>query len=135
MMKALYPGSFDPITKGHLDIIARSNAIVDHLTVAVLENPRKQSVFTIEERLEMLRRSTVQYPNVEVDYFLSLIHIWGLPGWQPPVIMNTKEDLYKARSTLPDFRQRVQTLIRRGVPSTSTFTLWIFGRHSRFDLI
>ncbi|MGB3915520.1 MAG: adenylyltransferase/cytidyltransferase family protein, partial [Dethiobacteria bacterium] len=58
-MKALYPGSFDPITKGHLDIIARSNAIVEHLTVAVLENPRKQSVFTIEERLEMLRRSTV----------------------------------------------------------------------------
>lgn len=73
MMKALYPGSFDPITKGHLDIIARSNAIVEHLTVAVLENPRKQSVFTIEERLEMLRRSTVQYPNVEVDYFSGLL--------------------------------------------------------------
>lgn len=73
MEKAIYPGSFDPITKGHLDIIARSNAIVDHLTVAVLENPRKRAVFTIEERLEMLRRSTVQYPNVEIDYFSGLL--------------------------------------------------------------
>lgn len=73
MRKAIYPGSFDPVTKGHLDIISRSNVIVDHLTVAILENPRKKTVFTIEERLEMLRRSTVQYPKVEVDYFSGLL--------------------------------------------------------------
>ncbi len=73
MKKAIYPGSFDPITKGHLDIISRSHAIVDHLTVAILENPRKQSVFTIEERLEMLRLSTVNYPGVEIDYFSGLL--------------------------------------------------------------
>ncbi len=73
MKKAIYPGSFDPITKGHLDIISRSHAIVDHLTVAILENPRKHSVFTIEERLEMLRLSTVNYPGVEIDYFSGLL--------------------------------------------------------------
>jgi pantetheine-phosphate adenylyltransferase len=73
LKKAIYPGSFDPITKGHLDIISRSHAIVDHLTVAILENPRKQSVFTIEERLEMLRLSTVNYPGVEIDYFSGLL--------------------------------------------------------------
>ena len=73
MRKALYPGSFDPVTKGHLDIIERSHAIVDHLTVAVLENPRKQSAFTVEERLEMLKMSTRQYPKIEVDYFSGLL--------------------------------------------------------------
>lgn len=73
MEKVIYPGSFDPITKGHLDIIIRTSAIVDHLVVAVLENPRKQTVFTIEERMEMLRRSTARYPNVEVDFFGGLL--------------------------------------------------------------
>lgn len=73
MVKAIYPGSFDPITKGHLDIITRTSVIVDHLIVAILENPRKQTVFTIEERMEMLRRSTAQYANVEIDYFGGLL--------------------------------------------------------------
>lgn len=73
MRKALYPGSFDPITKGHLDIISRAYAIVDHLTVTILENPRKHSAFTIEERLEMIRRCTKDYPKVEVDYFSGLL--------------------------------------------------------------
>ncbi len=73
MEKAIYPGSFDPITKGHLDIITRTGAIVDHLIVAILENPRKETVFTLEERMEMLRLCTVQYPNVEIDYFGGLL--------------------------------------------------------------
>ncbi len=73
MEKAIYPGSFDPVTKGHLDIITRTSAIVDHLIVAILENPRKQTVFTVKERMEMLRRSTAQYPNVEIDFFGGLL--------------------------------------------------------------
>lgn len=73
MEKAIYPGSFDPITKGHLDIITRTSAVVDHLIVAILENPRKQTLFTLEERIEMLRLSTAPYPNVEIDYFSGLL--------------------------------------------------------------
>lgn len=73
MVKAIYPGSFDPITKGHLDIIMRTSQIMEHLTVAVLENPRKQATFSIEERVEMLRLSTSHFKNVEVDLFQGLL--------------------------------------------------------------
>jgi pantetheine-phosphate adenylyltransferase len=73
LRKAIYPGSFDPVTKGHLDIIKRSSEIVEHLIVAVLDNPRKQAVFSLEERVEMLERSTTSFKNVTVDYFKGLL--------------------------------------------------------------
>jgi len=70
---AIYPGSFDPVTNGHKDIIDRASRIFDKLIVAVLENPRKAPLFTGEERLEMLRVITHSYPNVEVDFFHGLL--------------------------------------------------------------
>lgn len=73
MTKAIYPGSFDPVTKGHLDIIIRSSRIMDHLTVAVLENPRKVATFDIEKRVEMLKLVTEPYSNVDVDYYEGLL--------------------------------------------------------------
>lgn len=73
MTKAIYPGSFDPVTKGHLDIIIRSSKIMDHLTVAVLDNPRKIATFDIETRLEMLKIVTKPYPNVDVEYYKGLL--------------------------------------------------------------
>ena len=73
MSRAIYPGSFDPVTKGHLDIIIRASKIMDHLTVAVLENPRKVATYDIEERLAMLRMVTKPYPNVDVEYFKGLL--------------------------------------------------------------
>lgn len=73
MKKAVYPGSFDPVTKGHLDIIARSREVVDHLVVAVLENPRKVAMFSTEERVEMLKLVTAPFDNVSVDYFRGLL--------------------------------------------------------------
>ncbi len=73
MTKAIYPGSFDPVTKGHLDIIIRSSKIMDHLTVAVLENPRKVATFDIEKRVEMLKLVTEPYPNVDVEYYKGLL--------------------------------------------------------------
>ena len=73
MTKAIYPGSFDPVTKGHLDIIIRSSKIMDHLTVAVLDNPRKVATFDIEKRVEMLKMVTKPYPNVDVDYYKGLL--------------------------------------------------------------
>lgn len=70
---AVYPGSFDPITNGHLDLIERGARLCDRLIVAVLGNEDKQPLFTVEERMEMLREAVADYPNVEVDTFGGLL--------------------------------------------------------------
>ena len=67
MKIAIYPGSFDPITSGHLNVIRRAAQIFDHLIVCVLVNHSKQPMFTQEERVEMIRRCVGDIPNVEVD--------------------------------------------------------------------
>jgi len=66
---AIYPGSFDPITKGHLDIIERGCRLFERVIVAVLRNPNKTPLFTVEERLDQIRLSTPHIPNLEVDSF------------------------------------------------------------------
>ena len=73
MTQAIYPGSFDPVTKGHLDIIIRSSKIMKRLIVAVLDNPRKVATFDIEQRVEMLKMVTKPYPNVEVEFYKGLL--------------------------------------------------------------
>ena len=70
---AIYPGSFDPITDGHLDVIERGSRLADRLVVAILRNQSKPALFTAEERLEMLREVVAPYPNVEVDSFHGLL--------------------------------------------------------------
>ena len=70
---AICPGSFDPITKGHMDIIKRSSKMFDKLYVAVLTNSSKKSSFTIDERMEMIRKCTADIPNVEVCTFEGLL--------------------------------------------------------------
>jgi len=70
---AIYPGSFDPITNGHLDLIERGCRLFDRLTVAILRNETKQPLFSVEERTEMLREVVGCYPNVEVDSFEGLL--------------------------------------------------------------
>jgi len=71
--KAIYPGSFDPVTLGHLDIIRRSSSLVDHLIVGVLNNSTKTPLFSVEERVNMLREVTKDLPNVEVLSFSGLL--------------------------------------------------------------
>ena len=73
MPSAIYPGSFDPITSGHLDLIERGSVLFDRLTVAVLENVAKQALFTVEERMDMLRQAVSHLPNVGVDCFAGLL--------------------------------------------------------------
>ena len=73
MRKAIYPGSFDPITFGHQDIIERSSAIFDELIVGVLNNSAKNSLFSVDERVSMLRELTRDIPNVTVDSFDGLL--------------------------------------------------------------
>jgi pantetheine-phosphate adenylyltransferase len=70
---AVYPGSFDPITNGHLDLIQRASKIFDRIIVAVATNAFKQSLFTIEERVEMVRISLEGYPQISIDTFDGLL--------------------------------------------------------------
>ena len=73
MKRAIYPGSFDPVTNGHVDIILRSSKIVDKLIVGVLNNSAKKSLFSVEERVSMLKELTKDLPNVEVTSFDGLL--------------------------------------------------------------
>jgi len=73
MSIAVYPGSFDPITNGHLDVIRRGVRVFDNLIVAVADNPAKQALFSRDERLEMIRDVTKHDKNVAVEYFDGLV--------------------------------------------------------------
>ncbi|MEO5833499.1 MAG: pantetheine-phosphate adenylyltransferase [Nakamurella sp.] len=73
MTRAVCPGSFDPPTLGHLDIIGRTAGQFDELVVAVLVNPDKQGMFSLDERLALLRETTAEWPNVVVDSFTGLL--------------------------------------------------------------
>lgn len=73
MQVAVYPGSFDPCTNGHLDIIARASQLFEKVVVAVLINEKKHPIFTLDERVEMLKKSTNHIPNVEVVSFSGLL--------------------------------------------------------------
>ena len=73
MRTACCPGTYDPVTNGHLDIVARAAAVFDRVIVAVLVNPGKQPLFALEERLAMLKEATVGIPAVEVDTFSGLL--------------------------------------------------------------
>jgi len=70
---AIYPGSFDPVTNGHLDILERGLYIFDHVIMAILVNPSKKSLFTVEERVEMLKESTKDIEDVEIETFDGLL--------------------------------------------------------------
>lgn len=73
MRRAVCPGSFDPVTNGHVDVITRAAALYDELVVAVLVNPGKAGLFSVEERMAMLRDAVADVPNVTVDSFQGLL--------------------------------------------------------------
>ncbi|MCS7192211.1 MAG: pantetheine-phosphate adenylyltransferase [Armatimonadetes bacterium] len=73
MIRAVYPGTFDPVTNGHLDVIERAAKIFDELIVAVTTNPAKKPWFTLEERVEMIRECCSHLPNVTVEAFEGLL--------------------------------------------------------------
>ena len=99
MAIAIYPGSFDPVTRGHLDIIKRAAKINDRLIVAVLINSAKQPLFTIEERVALLQECCKDIPNVTVESFDGLTvdfraqaprHRHGAGGCGPSPILRTR---------------------------------------------
>ncbi len=73
MRRAVCPGSFDPVTNGHVDVIGRAAALYDELVVAVLVNPGKAGLFTVDERIALLRDAVADVPNVVVDSFQGLL--------------------------------------------------------------
>ena len=73
MIKAIYPGSFDPVTVGHLDIIKRAAGICDKLIIAVGNNKAKNPLFSVDERVSMLEDVSSEFPNVEVESFNGLL--------------------------------------------------------------
>jgi pantetheine-phosphate adenylyltransferase len=73
IVKAIYPGSFDPLTNGHLDLIARAAKIFDHLVVAILRNSSKNPLFTLEERVAMLSEGIAEFDNVSISTFDGLL--------------------------------------------------------------
>jgi len=73
MRTAIYPGSFDPLTNGHLDVIQRAAKLFDRVVVAVAENESKQPLFTLVERVALVRRAVTKLPNVETDSFSTLL--------------------------------------------------------------
>ena len=72
-VRAIYPGTFDPLTNGHLDLIARGSRIFDHLVVAILNNSEKQPIFSVQERVDMIKETTREFDNVSVSTFDGLL--------------------------------------------------------------
>lgn len=73
MKRAVYPGSFDPVTYGHLDVIKRAASVFDELFVSILNNKEKKPLFSLEERVKILEKATADLPNVKVDSFSGLL--------------------------------------------------------------
>lgn len=78
MKRAVYPGSFDPVTFGHLDVIQRASDMFDELIVSVLNNKEKTPLFSVEERVKILKKATEGIPNVRVDSFSGLLINYAL---------------------------------------------------------
>ena len=70
---AVYPGSFDPVTNGHLDVLERASWLFSHIVMAVVVNPSKEPLISLEERMELLRKAVHDVPNVEIDSFSGLL--------------------------------------------------------------
>ena len=103
MNTAIYPGSFDPVTLGHLNIIKRAAACFDKVIVCVMINSKKTGMFTPEERVEMLRRATERFPNVEVDFSNELLAAYA-KRWDAHVVV-------KGLRAVSDYEQEVQMAV------------------------
>ncbi|CAB4918304.1 MAG: pantetheine-phosphate adenylyltransferase [Actinobacteria bacterium] len=86
MRRAVCPGSFDPVTNGHVDVITRAAALYDELVVAVLVNPGKAGLFDVEERMALLREATAGLANVTVDSFSGLLVQWCTAHGVPVIV-------------------------------------------------
>jgi len=123
-VKALYPGTFDPPTNGHVDLIQRGSKIFDQLTVAILINPVKNPLFTVEERVEMLAEVTSTLPNVSVATFDGLMVDFARRQGANAVLRGIR--------AISDYEHEFQMALmnRRLAPEVETVFLQPAGRYS-----
>jgi pantetheine-phosphate adenylyltransferase len=123
-VKALYPGTFDPPTNGHVDLIQRGSLLFDHLTVAILRNSAKDPVFSVEERVEMLREVTAEMPNVDVATFDGLMVDFARQLGTTAVLRGIR--------AISDYEYEFQMALmnRRLAPEIETVFLQPAGRYS-----
>jgi len=123
-VKALYPGTFDPPTNGHIDLIQRGAKIFDHLTVAVLVNPVKDPLFTVEERVEMLKEATGGASNVSIATFDGLMVEFARRIGATAVLRGIR--------AISDYEHEFQMALmnRRLAPEVETVFLQPAGRYS-----
>ena len=123
-VKALYPGTFDPPTNGHIDLIQRGAKLFEHLTVAILKNPVKNPLFTVEERVEMLRESTAALGNVSVATFDGLMVDFARQLGATAVLRGIR--------AISDYEHEFQMALmnRRLAPEIETVFLQPAGRYS-----
>jgi pantetheine-phosphate adenylyltransferase len=123
-VRALYPGTFDPPTNGHIDLIQRGAKLFEHLTVAILNNPVKNPLFTVEERVEMLRESTVALGNVSVATFDGLMVEFARQQGAKAVLRGIR--------AISDYEYEFQMALmnRRLAPEIETVFLQPAGRYS-----
>ncbi len=123
-VKALYPGTFDPPTNGHLDLIQRGAKIFDHLTVAILVNPVKNPLFTVQERVEMLKEATAGINNVSVAIFDGLMVDFAREQGATAVLRGIR--------AISDYEHEFQMALmnRRLAPEIETVFLQPAGRYS-----
>jgi pantetheine-phosphate adenylyltransferase len=123
-VKALYPGTFDPPTNGHVDLIQRGSKLFDHLTVAILVNPVKNPLFTLEERVEMLKEVTKPLGNVSVATFDGLMVAFARKVGASAVLRGIR--------AISDYEHEFQMALmnRRLEPDVETVFLQPAGRYS-----
>jgi pantetheine-phosphate adenylyltransferase len=123
-VKALYPGTFDPPTNGHVDLIQRGAKIFDHLTVAILINPVKNPLFTVEERVEMLKEATGSQTNVSIATFNGLMVEFARQKGVTAVLRGIR--------AITDYEYEFQMALmnRRLAPEIETVFLQPAGRYS-----
>ncbi len=119
MKVAIYPGSFDPITNGHLDIIHRASKVFDKVIVSILVNPEKKGLFSIDKRVELIKKVTKDCENVEVDSFQGLLVNF----------MNKKESkvIIKGLRTVSDFEYEFKMALMNNKLDSSIETVFMMA--------
>ena len=108
MITAIYPGTFDPITLGHLDIIDRASKIFDRLVVSVVMNPEKHPLFEIDERVELIKKTVAAYPNVEVGSSIELLADFARQYENPVIIKGLRNHIdYEYETTMAVFNKKL----------------------------